>query len=279
VTTVSARRHVLPGLSLTLGFAVLYVSLLVLVPLAALVAKASTLTWSQFWATVASERVVASYRLTFGMALAAAAVNTVFGCCVAWVLVRYRFPGRRLVDALVDLPLALPTAVSGIALTTIYSSQGWMGRYLELVGITVAYSPLGVAVALAFVGLPFVVRTVQPALADLDVALEEASTTLGASRAQTVGRVIIPTVLPAVATGFTLALARGVGEYGSVIFISGNLPMRTEITSLLVMARLEQFDYAGATAIAVVMLLASFSVLLVINTLQWWGMRRHREAV
>jgi len=273
------QYSVLPGFGLTLGCALLYLSLIVLVPLSALFFKTATLTWTQFWSTVSSERVLASYQLTFGASLAAAAVNVVFGFVVAWTLVRYDFPGKRLIDALVDLPFALPTAVSGIALTAIYSANGWIGQYLEPLGIKTAFSPLGVAIALTFIGLPFVVRTVQPALADLELEAEEAAASLGATRGQTFRRVIVPSILPALVTGGSLAFARALGEYGSVVFISGNMPMKTEITSLLIMTKLEQYDYAGATAIAIVMLLASFVLLLLINGLQWWSGQRAREVV
>ncbi|MGH7325889.1 MAG: sulfate ABC transporter permease subunit CysT [Candidatus Rokuibacteriota bacterium] len=273
------RYSVLPGFGLTLGCALLYLSLIVLIPLSGLFFKTATLTWAQFWSTVTNERVLASYRLTFGASLAAAAVNVVFGFVVAWTLVRYEFPGKRVVDALVDLPFALPTAVSGIALTTIYASNGWIGRYLEPLGLKTAFSPTGVAIALTFIGLPFVVRTLQPALEDLESEVEEAAASLGATRGQTFRRVIVPSVLPALITGGSLAFARALGEYGSVVFISGNMPMKTEITSLLIVTKLEQYDYAGATAIAVAMLVVSFAVLLTINGVQWWSGRRYREAV
>jgi sulfate transport system permease protein len=232
--------------------------------------------WEAFWATVTDPRVVASYRLTFGASLVGALINALFGFITAWTLVRYSFPGKRLVDALVDLPFALPTAVSGIALTAIYAPNGWLGRHLEPLGIKAAFSPLGVTIALTFIGLPFVVRTLQPALEDLDPAVEEAAASLGASRAQAFVRIILPTVLPALLTGFALAFARALGEYGSVVFISGNMPLQTEITALLIITKLEQFDYPGATAIAVVMLVASFAILLCINLLQWWSSHRHR---
>ena len=268
---------VLPGFGLTLGCALLYLSLIVLIPLTGLFVKTATLTWAQFWMTVTDARALASYRLTFGGALAAALVNAVCGFVVAWTLVRYHFPGRRLVDALVDLPFALPTAVSGIALTAIYAGNGWIGQFLEPIGIKVAFSPLGVAVALTFVGLPFVVRTLQPALQDLEMEAEEAAASLGASRWQAFRRVILPSILPALITGFSLALARALGEYGSVVFISGNMPGRTEITALLIVTKLEQYDDAGATALAVVMLLSSFALLLTINGLQWWSGRRSQQ--
>ncbi|HEY6199186.1 MAG TPA: sulfate ABC transporter permease subunit CysT [Candidatus Binatia bacterium] len=265
------RRSILPGFGPALGFTLLYLSLIVLIPLSAAFFKTAALGWEGFWRTATEPRVMASYRLTFGAAFAGATINAVFGFLVAWVLVRYTFPGKRLVDALVDLPFALPTAVAGIALTTVYSSRGWFGAPLEAIGIKAAYSPLGVVIALTFIGLPFVVRTVQPVLEDLESEVEEAAASLGASRPQTFARVIFPVVLPALFTGFALAFARAIGEYGSVIFISGNMPMRTEITPLLIVTKLEQYDYAGATAIAVVMLVVSFVLLLVINALQWWS--------
>lgn len=270
------QRSALPGFGLTLGYALLYLSLIVLIPLAALFAKTATMTWGQFWTAVSNARVVASYKLTFGASFLAALVNVVFGFVVAWTLIRYRFPGRKVLDAVVDLPFALPTAVSGIALTAIYSQNGWIGQWLEPLGVKAAFSPLGVMIALTFIGLPFVVRTLQPALEDLKAEDEEAAASLGASRAQTFVRVILPAVLPALLTGFALAFARALGEYGSVVFISGNMPMRTEITSLLIITKLEQYDYAGATAIAVVMLVASFLLLLLINLLQWWSGGRRR---
>ena len=268
------QPSVIPGFGLTLGFTLLYLSLIVLIPLAGLFMKTATLTWDQFWLAVTDPRTVASYQLTFGASLAAALINAVFGLIIAWVLVRYSFPGKKLVDALVDLPFALPTAVAGISLTAVFSVNGWIGQYLEPLGIKVAFTPLGVLVALTFIGLPFVVRTVQPVLQDLETEIEEAAASLGANRWKTVTRVIFPEVLPALLTGFTSAFARALGEYGSVVFISGNMPMRTEITPLLIITKLEQYDYAGATAIAVVMLLASFMLLLIINGLQWWSGRR-----
>lgn len=269
------RRHsVLPGFGLALGFTVLYLSLVVLVPLAAAFVKTATMSWPEFVETVTAPRVLASYRLTFGASFVAAILNAVFGLLVAWVLVRYRFPGKRIVDALVDLPFALPTAVAGIALTAIYASNGWIGSLLEPLGIKVAFTPLGVLVALTFIGLPFVVRTVQPVLEDLEPEIEEAAATLGATRVQIFLRVILPTLTPALLTGFALALARAIGEYGSVIFIAGNMPMVSEITPLIIITKLEQYDYAGATALAVVMLLISFTLLLAINLLQWWTRRR-----
>jgi sulfate transport system permease protein len=265
------QRSILPGFGLSLGFTVLYLSLIVLIPLSATFLKASSLTWPQFWHVVTSPRALASYRLSFGASAIAATINLFFGLIVAWVLVRYSFPGKRLFDSLVDLPFALPTAVAGIALTAIYSGNGWIGQYLQPLGIKAAYSQLGVVIALTFTGLPFVVRTVQPVLEDLDKEMEEAAASLGADRWQTITRVLLPAIMPAALTGFTMAFARAVGEYGSVVFISGNMPMRTEITPLLIITKLEQYDYAGATAIAVVMLVASFGLLLAINLLQAWS--------
>ena len=268
------RHNVLPGFGLALGFTVLYLSLIVLIPLSAAFIKTATMSWDAFWNTVTAPRVLASFRLSFGAAFIAALINAFFGLIVAWVLVRYRFPGRRLLDSMVDLPFALPTAVAGIALTAVYSSKGWIGQFLEPNGLKVAFTPLGVVVALTFIGLPFVVRTVQPVLADLERELEEAASCLGATRWQIFVRVILPAILPALITGFALSFARGVGEYGSVIFIAGNMPMKSEIAPLLIITKLEQYDYAGATAIAVVMLVASFLLLLAINLLQWWARRR-----
>lgn len=273
-TYSSRKRRVLPGFRLALGFALLYFGLIVLIPLAALVLKSTTMSWGQFWGAVSGPRALASYRLSFGASFLAAGVNVVFGSVVAWTLVRYRFPLKKLVDALVDLPFALPTAVAGIALTSIYAPNGWLGRYLAPHGIEVAYTPVGVVVALTFIGLPFVVRTVQPVLQDLDVQIEEAAASLGARRWQTFVRVLLPELWPALATGFALAFARALGEYGSVVFISGNKPGLTEITPLLIYGKLEMFDYAGATALAVVMLAASFGLLLAINVLQRWASRR-----
>ena len=267
------KNSVLPGFGPTLGYTVFYLSVVVLIPLSALFFKTATLSWDQFLVAVAAPRVVASYRVTFGSAFAAAGVNAVFGVLVAWVLVRYRFPGRKLVDALVDLPFALPTAVAGITLASVYSPNGWLGGLLEPLGIKVAFTPLGILVAMIFIGLPFVVRTVQPVLEDLDQEIEEAASCLGANRWQTFCRVIFPTMLPAMLTGFALAFARAVGEYGSVIFIAGNMPMVSEITPLLIITKLEQYDYAGATAIATVMLSSSFALLLTINLLQKWSRR------
>jgi sulfate transport system permease protein len=268
------RPSALPGFGLTLGITITYLSLVVLIPLASTFVEAATLSWPQFWQAVTAPRVLASYRLTFGAALLGAVINAAFGFLVAWVLVRYEFPGRRLVDAVVDLPFALPTAVAGIALASIYAGNGWIGQFLAPLGIKVAFTPLGVLVALTFIGLPFVVRTVQPVLEDFERELEEAAACLGATRWLTFRRIILPALLPALLTGFALAFARALGEYGSVIFIAGNVPMKSEITSLLIITKLEQFDYAGATALAVVMLCVSFVLLLLINTLQWYLQRR-----
>jgi sulfate transport system permease protein len=273
--TLLKRHSVLPGFDLALGMTLLYLALIVLIPLSATFLKTTELTWTEFVETVTSPRVVATYQLTFGSALAAAMLNAVAGLLVAWVLVRYTFWGKRIVDALVDLPFALPTAVAGITLTGLYASNGWIGQYLEPLGIKVAFTPLGVFVAMTFIGLPFVVRTVQPVLQDVSAELEEAAATLGASRLQTFVRVIFPTLVPALLTGFALAFARALGEYGSIIFIAGNMPMVSEITPLIIITKLEQYDYAGATAIAVVMLVASFILLLAINGLQAWA--RHRQ--
>jgi sulfate transport system permease protein len=272
---VKRSHSVLPGFNIALGLTLLYLSLVVLLPLSAAFFKTFTLSWDAFVAHVTAPRVVASLRLSFGASLIAAVINAVFGLLVAWVLVRYPFPGRRVVDALVDLPFALPTAVAGIALTAIYAPNGWLGKpLLDVFGLKVAFTPLGILVALTFIGLPFVVRTVQPVLEDMERELEEAAQSLGASRAQTFTRVILPTILPALLTGFALAFARAVGEYGSVIFIAGNMPMVSEITPLIIIGKLEQYDYAGATAVATVMLLMSFVLLLVINALQAWQRKR-----
>jgi sulfate transport system permease protein len=271
---VRSRRRVLPGFGLSLGFTLVYLSLLVLIPLSTIFVKSLGLGWTGFWAVTTAPRVLASYRVTLVTSLAAAVLNAVFGLLVAWVLVRYRFPGRRLLDALVDLPFALPTAVAGITLTTLYAEHGWVGSRLAAVGVRVAFTELGIIVALTFIGLPFVVRTLQPVLQDLEAEVEEAAVSLGATRWQTFRRVLLPALSPALLTGFALAFARAVGEYGSVVFISGNMPMKTEIAPLLIMTKLEQFDYAGATAIALVMLVASFLLLLAINLLQWWSRRR-----
>lgn len=270
------ERSVLPGFGLSLGFTLFYLGLIVLIPLSAAFIKTAGMSWDEFVAAVWSPRVIASYRLSFFASFAAATVNAVFGLLVAWVLVRYSFPGKRIVDALVDLPFALPTAVAGIALTAIYSKNGWVGQWIEPHGLKVAYTQIGVFMALTFIGLPFVVRTLQPVLEELEPELEEASASLGANRWQTVTRVILPELLPPLITGFALAFARALGEYGSVVFISGNMPMRTEITPLLIITKLEQYDYRGATAIAVVLLVASFCLLLVINLLQKWSRRYYR---
>ncbi|WP_145759238.1 sulfate ABC transporter permease subunit CysT [Variovorax atrisoli] len=267
-------KRVLPGFHITLGFSILYLSLIVLIPLSALVFKTFTLSWEQFWTAVTAPRVMASYRLTFGASLLAAIVNAVFGLLVAWVLVRYKFPGKRIVDALVDLPFALPTAVAGISLTALLAGNGWIGQLLEPHGIKLAFTPAGVVIALIFIGLPFVVRTVQPVLEDAEKELEEAATSLGATRLQTFTKVIFPSIAPALLTGFAMAFARAIGEYGSVIFVAGNMPMISEITPLIIIGKLEQYDYAGATAVALVMLVISFLLLLVINGLQAWQRRR-----
>jgi sulfate transport system permease protein len=268
------KRSVLPGFTLTLGYTLFYLALIVLVPLLTLPARAASVSWATFWETISDPRVVASYQLSVGASFVAACVNAVFGLIVAWVLVRYPFPGRRFVDSLVDLPFALPTAVAGITLTTLYAPNGWIGALLEPYGVQVAFTRVGVTLALVFIGLPFVVRTLQPVIEELDVEIEEAAASLGATRLRVVTRVIFPYLYPAWLTGFALSFARAVGEYGSVVFISGNLPMRTEISPLLIITKLEQFDYAGATAIAVVMLALSFTMLLVINALQGWTTRR-----
>jgi sulfate transport system permease protein len=269
------RKHsVLPGFRLTMGFTLLYLTLVVLVPLTTLPLRASRMGRAAFWAAVTAPQVVASYKLSILASLAAATINAVFGLVVAWVLVRYSFPGRKLIDAVVDLPFALPTAVAGIALTTLYAPNGWLGSRLQPMGIQVAFAPLGVAVALTFIGLPFVVRTLQPVIESLDPEVEEAAASLGAGRAQTFARIILPQILPAWITGLALSFARALGEYGSVVFISGNMPFRTEITPLLIMTKLEQYDYAGATAIASVLLGLSFILLLALNKLQAWGRPR-----
>ncbi|KAF1049620.1 sulfate ABC transporter permease subunit CysT [Xylophilus sp.] len=267
-------RRVLPGFNLTLGYTIFYLSLIVLLPFVALFVKTFSLTWEQFWAAVTGARVLASYRLTFGASFLAAVVNAVFGLLIAWVLVRYRFPGKKIIDALVDLPFALPTAVAGISLTALLAGNGWVGQYLEPLGIKLAFTPAGVVIALIFIGLPFVVRTVQPVLEDSEKELEEAATSLGATRLQIFFKVILPAITPALLTGFALAFARAIGEYGSVIFIAGNMPMISEITPLIIIGKLEQYDYAGATAVAVVMLVISFVLLLVINGLQAWQRKR-----
>ena len=267
-------NKILPGFNLSLGYTLLYLSLIVLIPLSAAFIKTTELSLHEFWAVVSAPRVVASYRLTFGASLIAALINAVFGLATAWVLVRYTFPGKKIIDALVDLPFALPTAVAGIALTAVYASNGWIGGFLESNGIKVAFTPLGIIVALTFIGLPFVVRTVQPVLQDLEAETEEAAASLGANRWQTFVKIILPAIWPALLTGFALAFARAIGEYGSVIFIAGNVPMVSEITPLIIITKLEQYEYASATAIAVVMLVISFLLLFAINGLQWWASRR-----
>ncbi|MEN9658263.1 MAG: sulfate transporter permease subunit CysT [Pseudomonadota bacterium] len=268
------QPSVLPGFNLSLGYTLFYLSIIVLLPLSALLIKTSTLSWEHFWQIISEPRVVASYKLTFGASLLAALINLFTGLLVAWVLVRYQFYGKRFIDAMVDLPFALPTAVAGIALATIYAPNGWIGQYLEPLGIKIAFTPIGIVIALTFVTLPFVVRTVQPVLQDLEHELEEAACSLGAGRWQIFYKVIFPTILPALLTGFALAFARAIGEYGSVIFIAGNMPFVSEITPLMIISKLEQYDYLGATAIAVVMLVVSFALLLLINGLQWWTAKR-----
>lgn len=270
------RDHsILPGFNLALGFTLLYLSLIVLIPLSSLFFKTATLGWDDFWEVATSERVLASLRITFIASFAAAALNAIFGLVIAWVLIRYTFPGKRLVDALVDLPFALPTAVAGITLAMLYAPNGWIGHHFAEHGIKVAYTPLGIVIALVFIGLPFVVRTVQPVLEDMETEVEEAAACLGANRWDTFRRIIFPSIYPALLTGFALAFARSIGEYGSVIFIAGNMPFISEIAPLLIVAKLEQYDYAGATAIALLMLVISFVLLLAINGLQWWS--NHRE--
>ena len=273
------KNMIFPGFNLSLGYTIVYLSLIVLIPLSAVVIKSLSLTPEVFWNTVTSPRVLASYRLSFGAALIAGSINAVFGLILAWVLVRYQFFGKRIVDALIDLPFALPTAVTGIALTAIYSKNGWVGQYLEPLGIKVAFTPLGVLIALIFIGLPFVVRTVQPILEDLETELEEAASNLGANRLQIFQKIVFPILLPALLTGFALAFARAVGEYGSVVFIAGNIPMVSEITPLIIITKLEQYDYAGATAIALTMLIISLVLLLVINGLQAWSAKRSGRAI
>lgn len=271
---MTSRKNILPGFGLSLGYTLLYLSLIVLIPLAAAFIKTTELSWQEFWDVVTAPRVLASYKLTFGASLIGALLNAVFGLLTAWILVRYTFPGKKIIDALVDLPFALPTAVAGIALTAVYAANGWIGSLIEPLGIKVAFTPLGVIVALTFIGLPFVVRTVQPVLEDLESETEEAAASLGANRWQTFYKIILPAVWPALLTGFALAFARAIGEYGSVIFIAGNMPMVSEITPLIIITKLEQYDYAGATAVAVVMLVISFALLLLINALQWWTNHR-----
>lgn len=275
---MSQRSRVLPGFGLSLGFTLAYLSLIVLIPLSAVFIKSLGIGWDGLWEILSSERILKSLQLSFSAAIIAALINVVFGLLLAWCLVRYSFPGKRIIDALVDLPFALPTAVAGIALTSLYAPTGWIGQYLEPIGIQVAYTPIGITLALIFIGIPFVVRTVQPVLSDLETELEEAASALGANRFQIVTKIIFPILLPALITGFALAFARGVGEYGSVIFIAGNQPFKTEIAPLMIISRLEEYDYAGATTIAVVMLLISFVMLFLINLLQAWASRRTGRA-
>ncbi|MGZ8262309.1 MAG: sulfate ABC transporter permease subunit CysT [Methylotenera sp.] len=275
---MAKQKNVLPGFNLSLGYTLLYLSLIVLIPLSAAFIKTTELSFNEFWTVVTAPRVVASYKLTFGASLIGALINTVFGLLTAWVLVRYTFPGKKIIDALVDLPFALPTAVAGIALTAVYAGNGWIGQWLEPHGIKVAFTPLGIIVALTFIGLPFVVRTVQPVLEDLEAETEEAAASLGANRWQTFLKIIFPTIWPALLTGFALAFARAIGEYGSVIFIAGNVPMVSEITPLIIITKLEQYEYASATAVAVVMLVISFLLLFAINGLQWWSNRRNNAS-
>lgn len=272
---MAKQKNVLPGFNLTLGYTLLYLSLIVLIPLSAAFIKTTELSFYEFWAVVTAPRVLASYKLTFGASLIGALINAVFGLLTAWVLVRYSFPGKKIIDALVDLPFALPTAVAGIALTAVYAGNGWIGSLLEPHGIKVAFTPIGVIIALTFIGLPFVVRTVQPVLEDLEAETEEAAASLGANRLQTFTKVILPTLWPALLTGFALAFARAIGEYGSVIFIAGNVPFVSEITPLIIITKLEQYEYSSATAVAVVMLVISFLLLFAINGLQWWATRRN----
>ena len=271
---MSQRSRVLPGFGLSLGFTLAYLSLIVLIPLSAVFIKSLGIGWDGLWEILSSERILKSLQLSFGTAIIAALINVVFGLLLAWCLVRYSFPGKRIVDALVDLPFALPTAVAGIALTSLYAPTGWIGQYLEPIGIKVAYTPIGITLALIFIGIPFVVRTVQPVLADLETELEEAASALGANRFQIITKIILPILFPALLTGFALAFARGVSEYGSVIFIAGNQPFETEIAPLMIISRLEEYDYAGATTIAVVMLVLSFFILFLINLIQAWASRR-----
>ncbi|MES2547527.1 MAG: sulfate ABC transporter permease subunit CysT [Pseudomonadota bacterium] len=271
---MAKQKNILPGFNLSLGFTIFYLSLIVLIPLSAAFIKTTELSFSEFWEVVTAPRVMASYQLTFGASLLGALINAVFGLLTAWVLVRYTFPGKKIIDALVDLPFALPTAVAGIALTAVYAGNGWIGQWLEPHGIKVAFTPIGVIVALTFIGLPFVVRTVQPVLEDLEAETEEAAASLGANRWQTFSKIIFPAIWPALLTGFALAFARAIGEYGSVIFIAGNVPFVSEITPLIIITKLEQYEYASATAVAVVMLVISFLLLFAINGLQWWVSRR-----
>ena len=268
------NKRVLPGFGLSLGFTLVYLSLLILLPLSGLAFKTSSFSFGQFWAVISGERALAAYRVTFGASLLAASINAIFGLIVAWILVRYSFPGKRFVDSLVDLPFALPTSVAGITLATLYASNGWIGRFLEPLGLKVAFTPIGIVVALTFISLPFVVRTLQPVIEDIEPEVEEAAATLGASRWQTFRRVLLPGIFPALLTGFALAFSRAIGEYGSVIFIAGNLPLISEITPLLIISKLEQYDVVGATALACVMLVISFVLLLGVNALQWWATNR-----
>jgi len=276
VTALTAWRRpsIIPGFGLTLGFALTYLSLIVLIPISALILRTTTMSWEKFYLVLTNERVLAALKVSFGASLVAACINALFGLIVAWVLVRYRFPGRRIVDAIVDLPFALPTAVAGIALTAIFAPTGWLGKYFDAFGIKIAYTWIGIVIALTFIGLPFVVRTLQPVIEEIDRQVEEAAATLGAHRGQTMWQVILPTLLPALLTGFVLALARAVGEYGSVVFIAGNIPYQTEIAPLLIVIRLEEFDYTGAAAIATIMLVISFAMFLAINVIQAWARRR-----
>ncbi|MBM7691497.1 sulfate transport system permease protein [Peribacillus deserti] len=276
MSKISIRRRTLPGFGLSMGYSIVYLSLIVLIPIALLFIKATSLSFSDFWQTLTDDRVTASFQLTFLASFAAALVNAVFGTLIAWVLVRYSFSGKRLIDALVDLPFALPTAVAGIALTSIYAPNGWIGRFFEPLGIKIAFTQLGIIMALIFIGLPFVVRSVQPVLQDLDIQYEEAASTLGANSVQIFIKIIFPAIFPALLTGFALAFARALGEYGSVVFISGNMPMKTEIVPLLIITKLEQYDYAGAAAIATVMLLLSFVLLFLINFWQWKSAKKHK---
>ncbi len=269
------QYSILPGFGLTLGYAVFYISLVLLAPLAVVFLKAATLSWEQLWNIITAPRVLASFRLSIGASLAGALINAVFGLLIAWVLVRYSFPGKKIIDSLVDLPFAMPTAVAGIALTSIYAEKGWIGSLFQPLGLKIAFTPLGVIIALAFIGLPFVVRTVQPVLQDFEKEIEEAAASLGANRWQTFRRVVLPALTPSWLTGFALAFARSLGEYGSVVFIAGNMPLRTEIVPLIIITKLEQFDYAGATAVAAVMLVISFTLLFVINLGQWWSRKRY----
>lgn len=276
MATKRKQHRVLPGFGLSMGYTLIYLSLIILIPIAVLFLKAATISLAEFWETVTEPRVVASYKLTIYTSFIAAFVNAIFGTLIAWVLVRYDFYGKRIIDALVDLPFALPTAVAGIALTTIYAPNGWIGQYFESIGVKVAYTPLGIMIALTFIGLPFVVRSVQPVLQDLDHQYEEAAATLGANSLQIFVKIIFPTIFPAILTGFALAFARALGEYGSVVFISGNMPMKTEIVPLLIITKLEQFNYAGAAAIAVVMLVFSFVLLFLINFWQWKSTKKYQ---